>query len=145
MDQLSEPLSDLLFLGLDHGVDSVRGGGPLIPFVIVEGPEGRSLKRFVAGTPEAIDLEGSVRQAVEHARDQVRQDGSRLVLVYDAYLRLGEERFDAVYAEVVEHGSVQAVIAQRYRPKGRLRRFETIGNPGQLPVGMGMLGTALSA
>ena len=54
----SDELMDLVFAALDHGIDSVRGGAPLTPFVIKEDAAGRSLARFVAATLE----EGQARR-----------------------------------------------------------------------------------
>jgi hypothetical protein len=128
---------DVVFAGLDHGIDSVRGGGPLVPFVIVEHDGARALRRFVVGDP--FELEESVAQAALFAREAAGLSGDRLVLVYDAYLRMSDERFDATYAEGIEGGSLAAIIAQRYRPKGRIRGLETIGNAQALPPDMGRL------
>jgi hypothetical protein len=142
MDDVSERLQDLLFFGLDHGIDGVREGS-LIPFVVVDGPDGRGVHRIVDGTPDRIDLDGSVRRAVDFTRERMAQAPDvPMVLVYDAYLRLEDERFDAVFAEAVDQGDVRMVIAQRYRPKAFLKKFETIGNPGMLPLEMGRLSEA---
>lgn len=135
MTEPSEELMDVVFAGLDHGIDSVRGGGSLTPFVIVEHEGVRNLHRYAVGNP--VELEESVERATLSAREFAGQSGDRLVLVYDAYLRMNDDRFDAIYAEGVEGGSVVAVIAQRYRPKGRIRGLETIGNPQALPPDMG--------
>jgi hypothetical protein len=134
MTEPSEELMDVVFAGLDHGIDSVRGGGPLVPFVIVEHEGDRKLQRFVVGDP--FELEESVAQATLYARETAGQSGDRLVLVYDAYLRMNDDRFDAIYAEGVEDGNLIAIIAQRYRPKGRIRGLETIGNAQGLPPDM---------
>ncbi len=139
---VSDELQELSILGIDHGIESVRDGGPLIPFVIVEHDGERKLQRCIAGEPDAIDLEGSVAAAVSAAREAMATPDARVVLVYDAYLRMEGERFDAVYAEAVEGGAVAAVIAQRYRPKARFRGFDTIGNLAGLPPTFGHLGEA---
>jgi hypothetical protein len=139
VSQPSDELMDVVFTGLDHGIDSVRGGGPLVPFVIVEQAGERKLHRFLAGTPDDMDLEGSVEQAASFAGHAISQSADRVVLVYDAYLRMGDDRFDAIYAEGAEDGMPAAIIAQRYRPKGRFRGLETIGNAQALPPEMGRL------
>lgn len=131
---------DVVFAGLDHGIDSVRGGGPLVPFVIVEHDGERNLHRFVVGDP--FELEESVAKATEYARETAGQSGDRLVLVYDAYLRMQDDQFDAIYAEGIEGGGPVAIIAQRYRPKGRIRGLDTIGNPQALPATMGQFAGA---
>ena len=137
MTEPSEGLMNVIFVGLDHGIDSVRDGGPLVPFVIVEAGGERKLHRFLAGSPDAMDLEGSVARAVAFARESAIGPDDRVVLVYDAYLRMADERFDAIYAEGIEGGAIAAVIAQRYKPKGRFRSLEELGNAQALPPEMG--------
>jgi hypothetical protein len=139
---VSEALQELTILGIDHGIESIRDGGPLVPFVIVEQGGVRRLQRCLAGQPDAMDLEGSVMAAVGVAREAMATPDARVVLVYDAYLRSEGERFDAVYAEAAEGGAVAAVIAQRYRPKARFRGLDTIGNLAGLPPTFGHLGEA---
>ena len=41
-NEYSQELIELAFAALDHGIDSVREGGPLIPFVMTESGEGRT-------------------------------------------------------------------------------------------------------
>jgi hypothetical protein len=132
---ISAETADLLFLGLDHGIDSVRGGGPLIPFVITERNGERALARFVAET-----LEAGIARAVASIKADPLAPGDRSVLVYDGYLTPPNgDRFDAIYAEAIEAGGAVTVMAQRYKPKGRLRGLETIGNPALLPSGQSKL------
>jgi hypothetical protein len=132
MDEISPETADLLFFGLDHGIDSVRAGGPMIPFVIAERSGERSLARFVAETLE---------EGVAHAVDSIKANpADRSVLVYDGYLTLPSgEKFDAIYAEAVDAAGHVTVMAQRYKPKRLLRGFETVGNPALLPSGQGKL------
>jgi hypothetical protein len=135
MPDLSPETADLLFLGLDHGIDSVRGGGPLIPFVITERNGDRTLARFVEET-----LEAGIERAIASIRAAPIAPGDRSVLVYDGYLTLPDgDRSDAIYAEALEADGVVTVMAQRYRPKRRLRGLETIGNPALLPSGQSKL------
>jgi hypothetical protein len=139
VDDVSEELQDLVFLGLDHGFDGVRDGA-LIPFVIVEGPEGRGIQRFVEGPPDQVDLEGSVQRAVDFVRERMTQTpDARMVLVYDAYLRMDDDRFDAIHVEAVDGGVVRAVVAQPYRPTSPGDEVEMIGNAALLPREMGRL------
>jgi hypothetical protein len=135
-NEYSQELIDLAFAALDHGVDSVREGGPLIPFVMSESGAERSLDRFASDL-----LEDAVAQAVAHVQAVRSQPGTRHVLAYDGYLTLPTgERFDAIYAEGVEAGTeVVMALAQRYRPKRPLRKFETVGNPALLPGESGKL------
>ncbi len=95
----------------------------------------RTLTRFVDET-----LEAGIARAVASIKALPMASGDRSVLVYDGYLTLPNgDRFDAIYAEALEAGDVVTMMAQRYRPKRTLRRFETVGNPALLPGGEGKL------
>ena len=127
-----EELLDLIFVALDHGVDSVSGGGPLVPFALTEAPDGRTLTRFHAG-----ELEVGVAQAREHARDV--PEATLIAIAYDGYLTVEDERSDAIFVEGQERGTASSVVfAQRYKPGGRLRKFSTIGNPAYVGSGDGL-------
>jgi hypothetical protein len=114
-----------------------------VPFVLVEHEGQVALRRIVVGDP--FELEASVAQAAVSAGEAAAQPGDRVVLVYDAYLRMNDERFDAIYAEGAENGLPAAIIAQRYKPKGRFRGLETIGNAQALPPDMGRLAATPAA
>jgi hypothetical protein len=136
-NEYSQELIDLAFAALDHGIDSVReSGGPLIPFVMKESGADRSVDRFASDL-----LEEAVAQAIAHVQAVRGQPGTRHVLAYDGFLTLPTgERFDAIYAEGVEADSAVVMgLAQRYRPKRALRRFEAVGNPMLLPPGSSKL------
>jgi hypothetical protein len=135
-NEYSQELIDLAFAALDHGIDSVREGGPLIPFVMSETGSERTLTRFAAEM-----LEEGLEQGITHVVAKRADAGTRHVLVYDGYVRLPDgERSDAIYAEGVEaDSSVVMGLAQRYRPKKALRRFEALGNPMLLPPGSAKL------
>ena len=45
-NEYSQELIDVAFAALDHGIDSVREGGPLIPFVMSETGSERTLTRY---------------------------------------------------------------------------------------------------
>jgi hypothetical protein len=122
--EMGEALATLAFMAPDHGIDSIREGGPLTPFVMHEDRDGqRHLNRFVAET-----LEEGVGRAREFARDDVPAE--RIAVAWDGYLTVDGVRSDAIFVEAQETGETSSVIlAQRYRPKARLRKFETIGNP----------------
>lgn len=129
MPEISNETADLLFAALDHGIDSVRGGGPLVPFVIRETGGQRALARFVHET-----LEGGIAEAVAAVRANPPGEGERSVLAYDGYLTAPDGvRYDAIFAEALSADGVVTVMAQRYRPGKMLRRFETVGNAALLP------------
>jgi len=129
MADISEQSADILFLGIDHGINSVRDGGPLTPFVIIERAGERTLIRFHADT-----LEDSVAQAVARITAEPIAQGDRSLLVYDGYLTTQDAgRLDAIYAEALEADGTVAILAQRYKPKAILGKFQTIGNPALVP------------
>ena len=128
----SDELMDLVFAALDHGIDSVSEGGPLIPFALAVGSEGRALTRYAA---EA--LEDGVAQARDHAREN--PELNLVAIAYDGYLTIEGERSDAIFVEGQERSAAASVVfAQRYRPGGRLRKFTTIGNPAFVGEGEGL-------
>jgi hypothetical protein len=60
-------------------------------------------------------------------------------VVYDGYLTVAGERSDAIFVEAQERGSTASVIfAQRYRPGGRFKKFNTIGNAAFVSEGDGL-------
>jgi hypothetical protein len=127
----SEELIDLVFAALDHGVESVKDGGPLIPFVVTDSAEGRDLTRFAAET-----LEEGQEQARRHASSS---GADRVAVAYDGYLTVEGARSDAVFVEAQERGTASSVLfAQRYRPGGRLRGFATVGNAAFAGEGDGL-------
>ncbi len=117
--QQNVKLNDLMFKALDHGVDSVSGGGALVPFVMTE----TNLQRFVAST-----LEESKEQADKYL---VGLKGEPLAaLSYDGYLTIEGKKFSAVFTKVFDLNQEKGILlAQRYEPKRFLRKFKLIGNP----------------
>lgn len=119
----SEQLMDLAFTALDHAADSViAGGGPLVPFCLLEVEGDRSLHRFV----------GELEQAQLQARSAVRSTPNitRGAVAWDGYLTIEGEWSDAVFVEASEVGDESSVVlAQRYRVVGRIRKkVESFGN-----------------
>ena len=125
---MSEKFADLVFLALDHGVDSVRvSGGPLIPFIVVEQDGKRELHRFAAARLE----EG--QQQARAAVAALPPNATAYALAYDGYITVQGTKFDAILVEASERGRPAGVrMAQRYSPKKFLRSFQTVGNPALL-------------
>jgi hypothetical protein len=135
MSEIAQATVDVILVGLEHGIDSVRDGGPLIPFVITERRGKRAVARFAAET-----LEAGIDAGVAAIRADPPEPGDVAALVYDGYLTLPEgERFDAIYAEALDGEGVVTVMAQAYRPKRFLRGLETIGEPAYFPEAKGKL------
>ncbi len=126
--QMSQQFADLVFLALDHGVDSVRGSGaPLTPFVMVEQGGKREIHRFAAERLE--EGQQRAREAVAAFPASV----TAYALAYDGFITVQGTKFDAILVEASERGRAAGVrMAQRYTPKKFLRRFQTVGNPALL-------------
>jgi hypothetical protein len=133
--EMSEKFADLVFLALDHGVESVRDGdGPLIPFVIVEQDGKRELHRYAAEMLE--DCERQAREAVASLPPSV----TAYAFAYDGFITVQGTKFDAILVEASERGRPAGVrMAQRYTPKAGSRDFQPIGNPALLGECEGML------
>jgi hypothetical protein len=130
---ISNELAELLFVALDHGIDSVRAsGGPLIPFVMTEAsePEGRQLHRF-----EAEKLEECIGAARSYAASLSNTNVSRCVLAYDGLVTIQGTKYDAIMVEAMERGQPTVILAQRYTPKKFWQKFATIGNAAYVGKG----------
>ncbi len=124
-----QALADLLFAGLDHGVDTARAGGPLSPFVVTQVGGQRALARMVAGSLTAARAEG-----VKHIRGTALAGDDCAVLVYEGYLETElDGRSEAIFAKAVDATGRVITVAQRYRPKGFLRAWQPVGGPALLP------------
>jgi hypothetical protein len=125
LEDADDTLRELVFLGLDHGIGSVRDAGEtLVPFVLAEERKGnRLLQRFVAGT-----FEESVEAAYDFVRKRTK-DFERIVVVYDGFATVEGVRYDAIFALGCVRGKKETFLfGQRYAPKTQLRGFQVIGN-----------------
>lgn len=128
-DQLSGPVADLAFVALDHAAESIRSGGPLIPFVVTESGGERSIERCVADT-----LEASLDQARQTAHSRLPAC-DRLAIAFDGFITFEGARTDAVYVHAFERGQSQGPqLALRYKRAGLLRKNKPVGNPIMLGV-----------
>jgi len=126
---------ELLFLGLEHGVESVRAsGGPLTPFVIIERNGKREIARFLAD-----QLEEALDKAATYVRSVPLAGADICVLVYDGYMNTSEGKWDTIYAEALDSTGQITIVGQRYRPRTGQAEFDTIGNPALLPGAHGRL------
>jgi hypothetical protein len=110
---------------LTHATTSVvPEGGPLIPFAMIKAEDGTSLHRFMTET-----LEEGAAAARAHVRES--PDCLCAAVAWDGYATTDGKRMDAVFVEASERGASQSMVfAQRYAPKGILRKkFEAVGEP----------------
>lgn len=123
--QPSPELLELILFALDHGIESVRGGGALVPFLLTTGSGRPTLARFVADS-----LERS-REMVAEAANQLSADVNLYAFAVDGYLR-GEssDQLDAVVVEAGRRGDpVAFLFAQTYRPQDATHDFQVLGMP----------------
>lgn len=117
-----------MFFALDHGVESVRAsGGPLTPFLLQARGQSVEMTRLIADTLE---------EGVEHGRVAARASGpdvTAVALVYDGYVTMDDERWDAILATVQAADSATSeIFAQRYRlVDGKLTE---VGNPKHIAI-----------
>jgi hypothetical protein len=120
-----QAVTELALEALDHSLSSIERGGPLIPLVMSEAPDGRRLERFIADF-----LEEGIRLAREHLAST---QPTRAVLVYDGFLTLDGVRTDALFAESFVRGDKESFrFAQRYTRQGIRRRNRALGNSAYL-------------
>ncbi len=123
----SAALMDLIFFTLDHGTESVRSGGPLVPFLVVEEEGKRSIRRYAANR-----LEQGVAQAKEEA-SKLAPAAERYAIAYDGYLTTESVKHDAIFVEAAERGESRGVrFAQRYVPRRISKEFNIVGNVAYL-------------
>jgi hypothetical protein len=123
--QPSPELLELILFALDHGIDAVREGGPLVPFLLTTGSGRPTLARFVA---DSLDRS---REMVAEAASRLPADVNLYAFAVDGFLR-GEsgERRDAIIVEAGQRGAPAAFLfAQLYLPKEVTHDFQALGKP----------------
>ncbi|MBM4780144.1 MAG: hypothetical protein GQE15_20765 [Archangiaceae bacterium] len=125
---VSPQLEALCQLALEHGFDSISDNeGPLVPFTLIEGPEGRELHRHVVGD---FELELSVEAAQQSISG--RADIATYAIAWDGYVTEPGRKTDAVLVEAGDRDCA-VLLAQCYGPlerdaQGTLTRAR-IGEP----------------
>jgi hypothetical protein len=125
----SEALMELVLLALDHAIDSVSEGGPLIPFLFIERSDGRELQRFASDTIE--ESQAAMREAVA----KLDSGAIAYAMAYDGHMTFEGKKWDAILSEAAERCAPSRVcFVQRYQPKkGLFGRFKTMGNVALIP------------
>ena len=124
----SSALTELVFLTLDHAIESVSGGGSLVPLLFIERSDGRELRRFASDTLEESQV--AMRRAVAEL-----DNATAYATAYDGYMNFEGIKWDAVLSEAAERGAPSGVFfAQRYQPKkGLFGKFKAVGNAALIP------------
>jgi hypothetical protein len=99
--ELTDELMAVVVLAAEHAIDSVRDGGPLVPFVLSESERGT---RRRAG------------------------DEAVVACAYAGQLGTGPDAQHAVFVEARAGRAPAVVFAQCYRPRRRLRPLRCLGN-----------------
>ena len=110
IDRASEELLALIAEALDHGFSSIEDlGGPLIPFVILEHGDRKELNRMVVDNSASALARGSAMILA------APPSALRYALTYDSYVRIGDERYDAVIVHAGERSlDLGVALAQCY-------------------------------
>ncbi|MGV8884562.1 MAG: hypothetical protein ACOH1T_03100 [Microbacteriaceae bacterium] len=121
-----DELHFLIFKAIDHALNSLEPGQPLLPFAFVETAEGVKLERAVADKlEEMIEL---TRQIVTG-----QSDASRAVIVWDGYSRVGGTRVDTVFIEGYERGAVGGIlVTQPYKVAGMFKKRIELAGQGSV-------------
>lgn len=123
----SPELLDMVAFALDQGLDSLREGGPLIPFIhFVDAVGEAQIERFMAQNFD--DAIRKARTFVETRGDELQ----RVTLVYDGYLSDPQtrERHDAIFVQAFEAGAEESLLfAQTYRPVDDEEGFAVTDEP----------------
>ena len=129
----SPELLELILFALDHGIESVRGGGPLVPFLLTTGSGRPTLARFVA---DSLDRS---REMVAAAASKLPADVNLYAFALDGYLRgesdqrgdsAGGLRSDAIIVEGGQRGAAVAFLfAQMYQAKEGAHDLKILGKP----------------
>lgn len=123
----NEKLVELLFQAIDHGIDSIKKGGTLIPFLMHVSNGDKKIQRFV--TKNIEDGYSKAKEAF-HALE-VQPDFA--AIAYEGYVNMDNLKFDAVLVEGFDkHDQDTYVLAQRYKPRALFSKFKLIGNPAFL-------------
>lgn len=126
----NKKLVDLIFFALDHGIDSVKSGNPLIPFVVAETDGKKTLNRFVPG--DFSKMEECLQKAQEYI-SKLNPLPDFIAITFDGRVTIQGEKTDAIMVRGFDKTQTEGfVFGQRYKPKAFLRKFSTIGNAGYL-------------
>jgi hypothetical protein len=135
----NQELVDLATFALNHGIDSIREGGDLIPFALIEYfDKKRHLNRFVADR-----LEVGVAKAMEYI-ENLRNDPTvkRYAIAFSGYTTVEGIKYESIVVESGERDSeLGYVVAQRFKREGIFKKFDLIGSPIAQPTQTNLIST----
>lgn len=125
--QLSDAYLSLVEDVMNHALDSISEGGPLIPFVMYEREGERQMQRFMVGDDQEWDLEASVEQAREFI-EGLGGGADLAALAMDGRIDVDDQMVDAILVHAYETGMESSYFfAQRYRSADDPEGFDLIG------------------
>ncbi len=112
---------------MNHALDSISEGGPLIPFVMYQRDGERQMQRFMVGNDQEWDLEASIEKAREFVASL--GEGTELAaLAMDGRIDVDDQMVDAILVHAYESGmDASYFFAQQYRPAEDPEGFDLIG------------------
>jgi hypothetical protein len=137
LNKISQEYSDFIFLGLDHGINSIKdGGGPLVAFVMTKTGEQKQLDRILTDRLEDAPIEA------EKFLKAIRPRPKLALIAYDGYATVKGERNDAIIVRSFDTSEEDGLIfAQRYIPKKGESGIESYGNSALMGVEPNILRT----
>jgi len=101
---------DFIALSIDHGINSIKGGETLVPFIFMrkgENNNDRELYRFLSDS-----ISDSIKKAEEYI-NEIISTSKLIVLVYNGVVGSENKKKDAIIAKVWLKGNV-LIFAQPY-------------------------------
>lgn len=116
---------DFLFIGLDHGVDSISDeGGPLVPFLMTQIGDHKELHRFVTEMyEEGVNL-------AEKTLKILFPKPEFALIAFDGYVTWEDKKYDAIFVKAYDKTQDNGFeFCQRYIPKeDSSSGIEPVGN-----------------
>jgi len=115
---------EFIFLGLDHGINSIKdGGGPLVPFIMTKTDEKKQLTRMLTD-----QLEEGVAEAEKFLKTLDPKPKLGLI-AFDGFTTFKGEKCDAIIVRSFDYSENEGLIfAQRYLFKKEGVGIEPYGN-----------------
>ncbi len=126
----NKKLIDLIFFALDNGIDSVKTGDLLIPFIVAETDSKKTLNKFVP--KDFSKMEECLQKAQEYIT-KLNPLPDFIVITFDGKVTIQGEKTEAIVVKGFDKTQDEGfVFAQRYKPKAFLKKFSVIGNAGYM-------------
>lgn len=123
----SDAYLELIELTMNHALESISEGGPLVPFVIYTAGGEQSIQRFLVEEGDGFNLQKSVEQGREFMAS-LGGKADIACLAVDGFLTLDEGRTDAIIVHAFETGmDASYYFGQGYRSADDPEGFDLVG------------------